>query len=222
MVLPLHGTFFIRPFEGGNFQFAVARIPGRRSIRANPARAANLAGCEGAKVWHLRHEGVGRDRPNAWSGVQKGCPILNVLGRGNASRGGHLKTRDLALQDPQDTHDRGAHAFVECLADIHILALGGFDRLAAAQLQGFWVAYLLCVWRAFCQSSLMAISRITPASPWSVLANRPRLVAKARARRGLMRIAGTPAVASAARSGASHPPDASNATRPPCCRMLSV
>ena len=51
--------------------------------------------------------------------------------------------------------------------------------------------------------SRATISRITPASTRSVLASRPSEVAKARARRELMRIAGTPALASAARSGGS-------------------
>ena len=66
------------------------------------------------------------------------------------------------------------------------------------------------------RSSRIAISRITPASTRSVFASRPSEVAKARARRGLIRIAGTSALPSAVRSGVSYPPDASNATRPPC------
>lgn len=65
------------------------------------------------------------------------------------------------------------------------------------------------------KSSRMAISRITPASTRSVFAIRPSEFAKARARRGLIRIAGTPACASAMRKGVSYPPEASNATRPP-------
>ena len=53
------------------------------------------------------------------------------------------------------------------------------------------------------------------ASTRSVFASRPSEVAKARARRGLMRIAGTPAAANATRKGVSYPPEASKATRAP-------
>lgn len=54
-----------------------------------------------------------------------------------------------ALQDSQDI---SGHAFVECLAETNLLALGILDQLAAALLQSFELADLVCFWRAFWQT----------------------------------------------------------------------
>ena len=86
---------------------------------------------------------------------------------------------------------------VGCLAQTGLLAPGIFDELAAAQLQGLELAHLFRRCGHSGRSSRSAISRITAASTRSVLASRPSEFAKARAQRGLIRIAETPAAASA-------------------------